>query len=374
MTATDQPFDKSADIAKSASDLFLETDINGTILFAEGEAHLLNTVDVRMLVLSNLFQLINVPDLCKLQECFVTLKPGMRASFDDMSFTSNGRRITVQRSAENADVYRVAITDLARHTILKDKQVDEHLIRAFRSAIASPDLKVARQPIVCTKTGNLRHYEMLARFPFEGSPYPMIVAAERRGIISELDCIMLDAACQRLSDPTGHQLKLAVNISGQSIQRADIAAELNRIIRAYDFAKDRLILEITESSQMHDIETAAKVVDLLKTTGTKIVLDDFGAGAASFGYLRSFNVDGVKFDGCFLNGQGSNERNIALMRAISNMCRELGMSVVGERVENQADRQTLLDAGVMLAQGFHFGRPEIDPTFFASRRSNTKAA
>ncbi len=374
MRPTKTSTSKSLEIARSATDLLLETDINGTITFADGDGHLLNTVDVRMLVLSNLFQLINLPDLSKLQECFVSLRPGMRASFDDKSFAPNGRRITVQRCLEDTSVYKISLADLAQHTVLEDLQVDEHHIRAFRSSLASPELKAARQPVVCTQTGNLRHYEILARFPFEGSPYPMIVAAERRGIISELDCIMLDAVCQRLTHPSGHGLKLAVNISGQSMQRADISAELNRIIRAYDFNKDRLILEITESSQIHDIDTAANVVDLLKNTGVKVVLDDFGAGAASFGYLRSLNVDGVKFDGCFLNGQGSNVRNTALMRAISNMCNELGMSVVGERVENDTDRQTLLDAGVMLAQGFHFGRPEIDQSFFANRRQKQHAA
>ncbi|MFC7290861.1 EAL domain-containing protein [Hirschia litorea] len=374
MPSTKTTTDKSSSIAKSATDLFIESDINGTIIFAEGDGSLLNTVDVRMLVLSNLFQLLNVPDISKIQEAFVSLAPGLRASFDDMSHSPHGRRITIKRNDASPATFQVSVADLSQHKVLQDLKVDEHLIRAFRSSLVSPELKAARQPVVCTQTGQLRHYEILARFPFEGSPYPMIVAAERRGIISELDCVMLDAVCQRLSHPSGHGLKLAVNISGQSIQRTDIACELNRIVRAYDFNKDRLILEITESSQMHDIDTASNVVDLLKNTGAKVVLDDFGAGAASFGYLRALNVDGVKFDGCFLNGQGSNERNTALMRAISGMCRELGMSVVGERVETETDRQTLLNTGVMLAQGYHFGRPEIDSIFFADRRQKRDAA
>ncbi len=374
MRSTRATSDKGATIAKSATDLCIESDINGTITFAEGDGSLLNTVDVRMLVLSNLFQLLNVPDISNIQEAFASLDIGARASFDDMSHAPHGRRISISRPEETPATFQITIADLSQHKILQDLKVDEHLIRAFRSSISSSELQAARQPVVCTQTGQLRHYEILARFPFEGSPYPMIVAAERRGIISELDCVMLDAVCQRLSHPSGHQLKLAVNISGQSIQRTDIAYELNRIVRAYDFNKERLILEITESSQMHDIDTASNVVDLLKNTGAKIVLDDFGAGAASFGYLRALNVDGVKFDGCFLNGQGSNERNTALMRAISGMCKELGMSVVGERVETEADRQTLLNAGVMLAQGYHFGRPEIDSIFFADRRRKRDAA
>jgi EAL domain-containing protein (putative c-di-GMP-specific phosphodiesterase class I) len=169
-------------------------------------------------------------------------------------------------------------------------------------------------------------------------------------------------------------MKLAVNISGQSFQRADIARELLDIIKAHEFKRSNLTLEITESSKILDLDTASDVVHALKKQGVSVVLDDFGAGAASFGYLRSLNVDGVKFDGSFLDGQVSNKRNKALMRAIVQMCNELGMTVVGERVETEADRQVLLETGVTLAQGYFFGRPEIDDKFFTGRNIASRQA
>ena len=90
--------------------------------------------------------------------------------------------------------------------------------------------------------------------------------------------------------------------------------------------------------------------------------------------MRYLNVDGVKFDGCFLATEASNVRNNALLRSIAGMCSELGMSAVGERVETEEDRQTLLKAGVTLAQGWLFGRPVIDDAFFERKVATTAAA
>lgn len=113
---------------------------------------------------------------------------------------------------------------------------------------------------------------------------------------------------------------------------------------------------------------------MLRTCGVGVSLDDFGAGAASFGYLRALDVDGLKFDGSFLDATGSNVRGVALMRNISRMCAELGIASVGERVETQKERQLLLEAGVRFAQGYLFGAPVIDETFFARGPRSLRSA
>jgi len=356
------------------SDLRLEITLDGTIIQAHGKPSLLNTTDSRLLVLCNLFRLLNSVDLASITANLKTLSPGQRISFEDPNFAPSGRLFIFTMPTDKSNSILVSISDLVGHIRLESTSADDHLIRAFRSAIFSPGMQAARQPIVDTSTGKLHHYEMLSRFPFEGSPYPFIVAAEKRGIICELDFIMLENACARLQNRGGKRLKLAINISGDSIQRPDIANQLVNIIKTHEFKTQNLTIEITESSRILDLDLASHTVDQLKSLGVKVVLDDFGAGAASFGYLRSLNVDGVKFDGSFLNGQESNQRNIALMRAIVQMCRELGMSVVGERVETAEDRQTLLETGVTLAQGYYFGRPKIDDKFFAARKKGQLAA
>lgn len=370
----EDPAVSSKIFALVSADLFLKTDSDGVISFASGDARLLNTVDARSLVLSNLFQLLRVSDINSVRRAFAQIEIGQRVSFDDPSFKPDGRRISIARSPDTPNEITVAIADLKAHKQLECDAVEESHIRAFRSALISDDLKAARQPIVNTQTGAVSHHEILVRFPFEGSPGPIIASAEKRGLISELDCLMMDATAAYLSLNTENAHKLALNMSGDTLQNPEVADELVRIIRGYDFDPSRLILEITESSEIHDIDAATNSVAKLHDCGAKIVLDDFGAGAASFGYLRSLNVDGVKFDGCFLSNPGQHDRNTALLRSISGMCRELGMTAVGERVETEQDRQTLLDAGVTLAQGYFFGRPQIDEGFFAARTKSRAAA
>jgi EAL domain-containing protein (putative c-di-GMP-specific phosphodiesterase class I) len=208
------------------------------------------------------------------------------------------------------------------------------------------------------------HYEVLARFDGEESPLGLIVAAERSGQICHLDYVMISAAVARLTENPDPAYRLAVNISGESIQRLDVIRELCALISGHHFRRSRLIVEITESARIHDIETAAEAVLCLRACGISVSLDDFGAGAASFGYLRALEVDGLKFDGSFLQTPETNLRGIALMRNVARMCVELGIVSIGERVETEADRKRLLEAGVRYGQGYLFGAPAIDETFF----------
>jgi EAL domain-containing protein (putative c-di-GMP-specific phosphodiesterase class I) len=235
----------------------------------------------------------------------------------------------------------------------------------FRDAVMNGRLMAARQPVVETRSGAVSHYEILARFSGEDSPVGMIMAAEKSGQIAHLDYIMVSAAAAQLEVNTDPTYRLAVNISGESLQRLDVIRELCAVISGHKFERSRLIVEVTESAHISDIETAARAVNLLRSIGVGVSLDDFGAGSASFGYLRALNVDGLKFDGSFLQPSETNKRGLALMRSVARMCAELGISSVGERIETESDRRLLIEAGVMYAQGYLYGRPIIDDTFFA---------
>ena len=184
------------------------------------------------------------------------------------------------------------------------------------------------------------------------------LVAANRALQLGLSAVVLEAN----PDPS---YRLAVNISGESIQRLEVIRELCAVISGHEFRRSRLIVEVTESAQISDIETAARAVTMLRASGISVSLDDFGAGAASFGYLRALDVDGLKFDGSFLYNPEENIRGVALMRNVARLCVELGISSVGERVETEADRRILLEAGVRYAQGYLFGAPEIDETFFS---------
>jgi EAL domain-containing protein (putative c-di-GMP-specific phosphodiesterase class I) len=181
------------------------------------------------------------------------------------------------------------------------------------------------------------------------------------------------AAADRLATVGDPAFRLAVNISGDSIQRPDVTDELCALVRGYRIDPGRLIVEITESSRIADIDAAARGVRRLRQAGLSVSLDDFGSGAASFGYLRALDVDSLKFDGSFLEDSGSSVRGLALIRHLARMCEELGVASVGERVETEADRALLMEAGVRYAQGYLFGRPVIDRSFRVGGRSSLSA-
>ena len=250
-------------------------------------------------------------------------------------------------------------------TRIRAERADEILAERFRDAVMNGRLMAARQPVVETRTGAVSHYEVLARFNGEDSPVGMIMAAEKSGQIAHLDYIMVSAAAAQLEAKADPAYRLAVNISGESLQRLDVIRELCAVISGHTFDRSRLIVEVTESAHISDIETAARAVSLLRSIGVGVSLDDFGAGSASFGYLRALDVDGLKFDGSFLQATETNKRGLALMRNVARMCAELGISSVGERIETESDRRLLIEAGVMYAQGYLYGRPIIDDTFFA---------
>jgi EAL domain-containing protein (putative c-di-GMP-specific phosphodiesterase class I) len=362
------------EFAFAGADLMVATDVYGRITHAIGEAALLHHPCCERLVGKNALDLISAGPEGGLRDSLWALGPGRRLVLDDAGFIEGGRRIVVQRSPSEPGVFHLMIVRMPAAAHIRGDRAEDLLADRFRDAIMHGGLKAARQPVVDIVTGRISHFEILARFDGEDSPAGLIAAAEKTGQVCHLDYIMVNAAAARLASSNDPGLRLAVNVSGESVQRPDVVAELRAVIDGHAFDPARLIVEVTESCEIRDIEAAARGVRALRACGVSVSLDDFGAGSASFGYLRALDVDGLKFDGNFLEQSGPNPRSLALMRNVARMCAELGISSVGERVETEADRRVLLAAGVRLAQGFLFGRPILDETFFAAGTSRSRRA
>lgn len=356
---------KFRDFAFAAADLLVTSDASGRIVDAQGDATLFHFPSPDRLVGRNAIDLVSEAEGSRLREELWSLGPGRRLSWDDATSIEGGRRIIVQRSITSPNSFNFAVLRMPSSLRVRGDNANEVMAERFRDAVMNGRLMAARQPVVETSTGAISHYEVLARFNGEDSPVGLITAAEKSGQIAHLDYVMISAAASRLEANPDPDYRLAVNISGESLQRLDVIRELCAVISGHTFKRSRLIVEVTESAHIHDIETAARAVEMLRASGVGVSLDDFGAGSASFGYLRALNVDGLKFDGSFLEAAGTNRRGLALMRSVARMCAELGISSVGERIETESDRQMLIDAGVMYAQGYFYGRPTIDENFFA---------
>ncbi|MBI1339553.1 EAL domain-containing protein [bacterium] len=360
--------------AFAAADLHLTTDAYGRILDAEGDATLMHHPSADRLIGKNALELVGEASASRFREDLWTLGPGRRLSWEDPGSIEGGRRILAQRSLPQPDRFLFCVSRMPATIQIRGDRIEELLGDRFRDAVMNGRLMAARQPIIDLSNGRISHYEMLARFDGEDSPASLIGAAEKTGQICHLDYIMVRAAAAMLEHRRDPSYRLAVNISGESVQRADVVTELRAAIAGHEFARDRLILEVTESSEIMDIDAAAHCVSMLRGAGVGVSLDDFGAGAASFTYLRALEVDGLKFDGGFLRSDASSPRSVALMRSVAQMCLELDITSVGERVETETDRHVLINAGVRFGQGYLFGRPEIDEEFFQSSRSNYNAA
>lgn len=366
--------DRYREFAFAAADLLASTDAYGRIIEAAGDASLLHHPSSDRLVGKNALDLISEGEAPRLREDLWALGPGRRLSWEDLGSMEGGRRIVVQRNITAPEIFNFSISRMPASAHVRGDKSQDLLAERFREAVMNGRLHAARQPVVDVRSGALSHYEILARFDGEESPAGLIAAAEKSGQIAHLDYIMVSAAALRLASDHDPSLRLAVNISGESIQRTEVIRELRAVIAGHEFRRSRLIVEVTESAEIRDIDAAAHAVESLRASGISVSLDDFGSGAASFGYLRALDVDGLKFDGSFLKSAEGSIRGLALMRNVARMCAELGISSVGERVETEADRNLLIEAGVRYAQGYFFGRPAIDETFFARGPRSLRAA
>ncbi len=374
MALTSHDSDQYRDFAFAAADLLVSIDGNGRILQAIGDAHLMHHPSTDRLLGLDALTLISEGEASRLRQELWALAPGRRIAWQDVHSIDGGRTIVARHNAGEPGRFSLALSRTPSIGRVRGDSASELLADRFREIVMNGRLMAARQPVVALRTGQVSHYEVLARFNGDESPSGLISAAEKSGQISHLDYVMVAAASARLQGQPDPAFRLAVNISGDSIQNVSVVEELCAVITGHAFDRSRLILEITESAEIEDIETASRAVTMLRDSGISVALDDFGAGAASFNYLRSLDVDSLKFDGSFLKASTMNNRTQALLRNISRMCAELNISSVGERVETQGELRFLQETGVRYAQGYLFGQPRIDEDFFVRRRTSAKNA
>lgn len=237
-------------------------------------------------------------------------------------------------------------------------------ITAFKAVVAANKFDFAFQPIVDLETRKVSHFEALTRFAHGESPYQTIVFAENVGLIQDFDL----ACCRRAigfmaerADST--PVNLAVNLSGLSLQNDVFVDTLMGLLRQHGRLAGRLLFEATESSRMHDLERVARVFNAMKGLGFSMCLDDFGAGAASFQYLRALEVDYVKIDGTYTRRLLTSDRDSLMLRNLCDLCADLKIKTIAEMVELDEQVEKLRSLGVHMGQGYLLGRPAPQPVF-----------
>jgi EAL domain-containing protein (putative c-di-GMP-specific phosphodiesterase class I) len=233
-------------------------------------------------------------------------------------------------------------------------------ISTLRQILQHGEFDLARQPIVSFSTGKPHHTEALIRFRDGGPPNQWIALAEAADIVAELDL----AVCRRAIEAAGAMprtaLPMATNLSGRSLESAAFVAELHRLFDAHPSLSDRLMLELTESAVVRDIEAVDRAVQGLRQRGFKVCLDDFGAVATSIHYLRSIKVDYVKVDGLFARSCLRNPNDRSILSHVIALCRATGAGVIVEMIETADQAAAFHALGADFAQGYFFGAPVIE--------------
>jgi len=237
-------------------------------------------------------------------------------------------------------------------------------VTLFRDVVEHSNFSIVFQPIVSLKDGSLHHYEVLSRFQgrFGESPYRYICFAEETGLISSFDFAVMTKTVEWLeANPDRKDLRMAVNMSGQSLLNPAYRQRVDALLKEKPWLKDRLIFELTESSRVEDLQNADLYIQHLRSKGVPVCLDDFGAGAASFNYLSAMVVDVVKLDGAAVENTIGTMRGRAFMKAMGSFCRELKVSTIGEMVDSKEKLAFLRDCHIDFGQGYLFGKGESAP-------------
>ncbi len=231
--------------------------------------------------------------------------------------------------------------------------------RPYQSGIGREGLELHYQPIVTARTCQPRWYECLARLrDNDGTIIPasaFVGRLEATSQIVELDRTILVLAIEELS--ISPDVSLAVNVSGQTTTDAEWLGRLRACVQAEPDIGCRLMIEITETVALKDIDQTAVFTRAARDLGCMVALDDFGTGYNSLAYFKKLALDVVKIDGSLVLDVATSEKDRTMITAIQMIADSYGLQTVGEHVETADVAAMLAALGVDYLQGHLFGRP-----------------
>jgi EAL domain-containing protein (putative c-di-GMP-specific phosphodiesterase class I) len=234
----------------------------------------------------------------------------------------------------------------------------------LHAVAAGDEFEVYYQPIVTLDTGVIVGLEALARWnhPTRGmlEPATFIALAEEVGAIVPIGRSVLNQACRdarQWSDDFEQPLSVSVNVSARQLDDPDFVADVQEALRDADLSAERLVLEITESELMPDIDHSVKVLQTLKDLGVRIALDDFGTGYSSLSQLQRLPVDIVKVEQNFAGTLRNPNTHPVLVQAVMDIGKTMRLTTVAERIETHDQLRQLQSLDCPLGQGYLFSHP-----------------
>lgn len=238
-------------------------------------------------------------------------------------------------------------------------------VRNFRRMVKGADkLVFLFQPIVNVRTGAVLKYEAFSRINHNGTSFPpthIIPFATDVGVIGEFDLMTITKGLGMLKEPgqLSPLAQIAINVSGHSLGNPGFYQSLLALLEQNRPVLGRLVLEITDADKIYNLDEAKRLLTRIRKFGTRISLDDFGSGGSAFDLLRFLPVDFAKFDHTFmLDARAPKGRSI--LKAMTNLCHDMGVVIVGECVEDAAMLKLVAEIGIDYAQGYYFAQPSAD--------------
>jgi len=253
----------------------------------------------------------------------------------------------------------------------RQQRSDIALGEGVQRALKEDRLVFAYQPVVNSESGAIAYHECLLRMIAEDgsivSAAAFVSVIEQLGFIRLLDRYVLERA---VSEASQHpECALAFNISGLTATDHAWLRFLVSLLRDRPEVARQLVIEITETAALHDIQESARFVGTLRELGCRVALDDFGAGFTSFRYMQALDVDIVKIDGSFVRNLAESSDNQIFLRHLVGLADAFGLITVAECVESARDAAILRQEGVRFLQGYYFGRPTLEQPWRAVQKA-----
>lgn len=278
---------------------------------------------------------------------------------------------------QHADVAMYHARETGASYSLYDPTHDPHnprrlaLMAELRQAIESDQLQLHYQPKIALTTGAMIGAEALLRWqhPKTGMipPDQFIRSAENTGLIKPLTDWVLGTGLRQCSEAlaSGALRHLAINISARSLHDLRFPNLVGKFLKASGIAPEKLMLEVTESAFMVDLQRTVETLAVLSHMGILISIDDFGTGFSSLNYIKKLPVNEIKIDKSFVIDMTSDENDLSIVRSIIELGHNLGLKVVAEGVESKATLDSLAALGCDYCQGYFISRPLPHERFMA---------
>lgn len=297
------------------------------------------------------------------QRVFVTASVGIALSatgYADVEDILRDADIAMYQAKKSGRARWVIFDRAMQLAALRRLQMEADL----RDALAQSQLVLHYQPIVSLHADRISGFEALLRWqhPVRGlvPPNEFIPVAEEIGLIGQIGAWVLAQACRQLREWQHRfdmRLDMSVNVSAVQFNGDELAATVRQVLRDTGIAPSTLKLELTESAVMADAEHALVVLAHLKALGVRISLDDFGTGYSSLSYLRRLPIDTLKIDRSFVSQLDRLDDKRQIVEVVLMLAHALGLDVVAEGVETDAEQRLLRDMGSDFVQGYFYYKP-----------------